>query len=351
MYPTSLSRRALRCRLSLPSSLPDRPRTGIAGRALVTLALASAATSPAFAHCFIGSRFFPANITTDDPCVVDELALPTISQFATGYVPAIRQTDYAGEFSKRITEDFGVSVGRTLTHLAIPGGQNVTGFQNLETTFKYQYLTLPRSEFVASAAVSVEWGRTGRAAIGAERFSTVTPTLTFGKGFGNLPASSGWLRAFAVTGQLGYSIPAWSRTLNVSIDPDSGDVAFDEERNARVLRYGGTLQFSMPYLRANVVDLELPDVFNRLVPIVEATFSTPVANTRTSGRVTRGSINPGIIFAADKFQIGAEAIIPVNRASGKGVGWVAQLHFYIDSIFPMTLGRAIVPVALAEIGR
>lgn len=352
---TNVSQRILRrpccaCSPRLHSLATATPKT-VAALAIALTVATGAFTSPAAAHCFVGSRFFPATLSVDDPCVADELSLPTISRFGTGDIPANRQTDISGEFSKRITEDFGVSIGRTFTRLIVPGGPNASGFQNLETTFKYQFLTLPQPEFVLSAGVSVEWGRTGNPSVGAEKFSTITPTLYFGKGFGDLPAGAGWIRAFAVTGQIGYSVPAWSRTVKTSVDPDSGDISFDEERHAQFLRYGGTLQFSLPYLRANVVDLGLADAFNRLIPLVEASLSTPVANALTSGRKTTGSINPGVIFAADKFQIGAEAIIPINRASGKGIGWVAQLHFYLDDIFPTTVGRPIIPISLGKLGQ
>jgi hypothetical protein len=38
-------------------------------------------------------------------------------------------------------------------------------------------------------------------------------------------------------------------------------------------------------------------------------------------------------------QFGIEAIIPVTKATGKTVGIIAQLHFYLDDIFPQTIGR------------
>jgi hypothetical protein len=325
-----------------------------AASAIGTLAVYGA--SPAAAHCFAGARFFPATLSVDDPCVAEELSLPTVSTFKTGDIPANRELDISGEFSKRITEDFGVSVGRTYTRLWVPGGPGAHGWQNLETTFKYQFLTWPQSEFVLSAGVSVEWGRTGNASVGAEKFHTITPTLYLGKGFGDLPSAAGFLRAFGITGQVGYAIPSWSRTVTTSIDPDSGDFSFDEERHPHFLQYGGSVQFSMPYLKANVVDLGLPDVINRMVPLVEASFSTPVRNVVTSANTfddtnrTTGTVNPGVIYVADKFQIGVEAIIPINRASGKDIGWVAQVHFYLDDIFPTTIGRPIIPIS-ARIGQ
>ena len=47
----------------------------------------------------------------------------------------------------------------------------------------------------------------------------------------------------------------------------------------------------------------------------------------------------GIIYVDKYFQLGLEAIIPINRASGTSVGAVAQLHIYLDDIFPTTIGR------------
>lgn len=305
-----------------------------AGGAALVAVLAS--LSAASAHCVVGSRFFPATLAVDDPCVADELSLPTVSWTKTGDVPPIRQTDISGEFSKRITENFGISVGTTWTHLNVPGGPNASGFQNLETSLKYQFLTVPAAEFVMSAALSVEWGGTGAEQVGAERFSTITPTLFVGKGFGGLPDSMRWARPFAVTAQVGYAIPS-SRSTIAAIDPDSGEP--DIERHPYFLVYGGSLQYSMPYLKANVIDFGLPDFVNRLIFVVEAQFQSPVANDPLGGLRTTGTINPGVIWTGDKFQLGIEAIIPINRESGGNVGVLAQLHFYLDDIFPKSIGR------------
>jgi hypothetical protein len=298
-----------------------------------------ASLTAASAHCVVGKRFFPATLSADDPCVADELSFPTVSSFKNGDVPAARQTDISAEFSKRITDNFGISVGSTWTRLNVPGGPNANGFQNLETSLKYQFLTVPSAEFVMSAALSFEWGGTGAAQVGAERFTTLTPTLFVGKGLGDLPDSVRWARPFAVTGQIGYAIPS-SRSTITGFDPDSGEP--DIDRHPYFLVYGGSLQYSMPYLKANVIDLGLPDFVNRLIWVVEARFQSPVANNQVAGVRTTGTVNPGVIWAGDKFQVGVEAIIPINRDSGGNVGVLAQLHFYLDDIFPQTIGRPLI---------
>jgi hypothetical protein len=299
---------------------------------------AAFAITTAQAHEIVGNRMFPATLATEDPGVADELALPTVSQYKNGDDPSAKQRNISGEFAKRITEDFAVSFGATHSRIYAPGGpagNGADGFQNIETGFKYRLYKNAEHEFVLSAGLDIEWGGSGARDVGAERFSVYTPTLYFGKGFGDLPASMGWARPFAVTGVLGYAIPGSAQTA--TFDPGTGDV--DVEYNPRVLVWGGSLQYSMPYLKSSVVDLDLPDFFNRLIPLVEFNLQTPVANTLTSGTVTTGTINPGVIWVGKYYQIGLEAVIPVNRQSGGNIGALAQLHFFLDDILPNSLGK------------
>ena len=48
-----------------------------------------------------------------------------------------------------------------------------------------------------------------------------------------------------------------------------------------------------------------------------------------------------MIWVGNYFQVALEAIVPVNRASGSGIGAIAQLHLYLDDIFPTTIGKPI----------
>lgn len=301
-------------------------------------------TTLARAHEIVGNRFFPATLAIDDPGVNDELALPTVSLSKNGDDRSFKQLDVSAEFSKRITEDFAVSFAPTWSRLYAPGGVTMNGgrgFQNLETTFKYRLFKNAEHEFIMSVGFEIEWGGSGAQDVGAERFTVYTPTAYFGKGFGDLPSGLNWARPFAITGQIGYSISGVSQTTTATVNPDTGDQDIDTEFNPRVLNWGATLQYSMPYLKSAVTDLGLPDFVNHLIPIVEASMQTPVSNTITSGTVTTGTINPGIIYAGNTFQIAIEAMIPVNRQSGTRVGVIGQLHFFLDDIFQSALGRPI----------
>jgi hypothetical protein len=305
--------------------------------ALPGLTAALLSIGPAAAHEIVGNRFFPATLNIDDPGVNDELAVPTISSFKNGDTPPARQLDISGEYAKRITEDFAIAFGADWTRLKPSWMPAVSGFQNIETLFKYRIYRNPEREFVMSVGVGIEWGGIGSTGVGAEQFNVYTPTLFFGKGMGDLPDTLSLARPFAITGQVGYAIPARSKTASLS--PDTGDA--DLEFNPRVLVWGGSLQYSMPYLKSSVIDLDLPEFINHLIPIVEFSFQTPVANTLTSGTVTTGTINPGVIWVGNYFQVGVEAVIPVNRQTGSGVGVMAQLHFYLDDIDPRGIGKPI----------
>jgi hypothetical protein len=95
----------------------------------------------------------------------------------------------------------------------------------------------------------------------------------------------------------------------------------------------------MPYLKSEIQDLQLPDFINHLIFITEAQMTTPAANNLGNSWVTTGTINPGVIYIGSTYQIGLEAQLPVNRASGTGVGFLGQLHLYLDDMFPSTIGQ------------
>jgi hypothetical protein len=291
-----------------------------------------------FAHGFAGSRFFPATITIDDPFVADELSLPTVSNQKTGTDPSVVETAISGELSKRITSDFGFSIGYAWNHLDQAGPpHNPNGFQNLEVTPRYQFLLNAPHEAVASVGVITEVGGTGAKRVGALPFATYTPTLYFGKGAGDLPESLNWVRPFAVTGIFGYSITSSKKTTSPVIDPDTGMISLAVDHASNTINYGFAIEYSNFYLRANIHDFGLPEWVYRLTPLVEFNFVTPV--TDRYGEKTVGTINPGIIWSGQSMQFGVEAIIPATKATGKNVGIIAQLHFYLDDIFPNSIGR------------
>jgi hypothetical protein len=286
------------------------------------------ANSHALAHCFVGARFFPATLVIDDPCVADEMSLPTVDWFRTGDIPSASQLDISVEFDKRITQDLGFSISDVWSQIRTPGGPVAAGFGDLETALQYQLLKDAPHETAMLLGLIVDWGGTGNSNAGiATQYSLITPTYYFGQGLGGLPDALGFARPLAITGQIGYQIPTTSYVVSQAINVP------------QVLVYGASVQYSMPYLKSEVKDLQLPDLINHLIPIVEMQLFTPVANNLGNPSITTGTINPGVIYVGSYFQVGLEAIIPINGVSGNGVGVIGQLHLYLDDMFPNTLGQ------------
>jgi hypothetical protein len=265
--------------------------------------------SLAWAHGVIGPRFFPATISSDDPFAADELALPTVTSFN-------HETDYDFDYAKSIIPGFAVGIGLGYVHAAPPDDAPASGFTNLHISPTLEVLHSPDHEFILSAGLDWEIGGSGSRAI-ADRFSTYTPSIKVGKGFGDLPESLGLLRPLAITATIGYVLPAAHNAF-------------------RSLAWAGAVEYNLLYLQTNVRDLGLGPFLSRLTPVVEYNFSTPM-----DAGATTGTINPGIAWLGQQEQITVETIIPVNHASGDVVGVIAQLHFYIDDLFPQSLGKPI----------
>jgi len=303
---------------------------GLAG-ALAASALLLGA-GPLAAHTIVGDRVFPATLTIDDPGVNDELALPSFSYLSTpnGDGTYNYQTGLQWEYAKTITSDLGISVGNGVTFQRNP---QATGWSNLETQLKYVLYQNPKQELIFATAINIEIGHTGSSpgsALPADPFSTITGKLYFGKGFGDAPAD--WLRPFAITGEVDFSSPT------ANINPDGS-------LNPTHLTWGGSLQYSLLYQNSYIS--EVPDVFKRLIPSFEAILTTPVSWTGPSPATptipgvheTTGVVGPSLYYIGQYFEIGVMAQIPVNSDSGKHLGALAVLDFFLDDIAPDSIGK------------
>lgn len=290
-------------------------------------------------HGFAGSRFFPATLTTDDPFVNDELSLPTVSSIVTPDEGGIRETEVAVDIAKRITPNFGVELGENIINLNPADEPSQSGFGNLELAAKYQFFESDEHETILSLGAEVEVGGTGNKRVDADSFTTWTPGFLFGKGFGDLPDAISLLKPLAVTGVLGIGIPTSASTRTVSVENATGEADVDIERHPDVLEWGFAVEYSIIYLQEHVKDIGLHAPFDRLIPLVEFAFETPL--NRGEAGLTTGTVNPGVIWSGKYFQVGAEAMMPINSRTGKDVGFIAQLHFYLDDLLPHTLGRPI----------
>ena len=275
------------------------------------------------AHGFAGDRFFPSTLTTDDPFVASEASFPTIDTMKT---PDGRVEEIGGDISLRLTPRFGIAFGETYTKIEPPGERHVAGFQNLAVSGIYELYTNDPHEAILSLGLDVDVGGTGHRLIGAESYTTWKPAIKFGKGFGDLSPSLNAFRPLALTGNIGFSIP--------------GESHGDGGSNPHNLELGFALEYSLIYLQEHVKDVGLKAPFNRLIPLVELNLEDPLDRGQ-AGQYT-ATINPGLIWSGQYFQLGAEALIPLNSRTGSNAGVLVQVHFYLDDLFPRVFGQPLI---------
>jgi hypothetical protein len=299
----------------------------------LAIALAGAAAGHAAAHGFAGDRFFPATLETDDPFVADEMSLPTLTKNPddpSGGQSYSLETD----ISKRITPSLGLTAQYEWNYFQPKGAPPASGFGGLTTGLQYQLFVDAPHEAMALAGMNVTWAHTGAVHQGgADDHTTLEPLFDFGKGFGDLPEGLPWLRPFAITGNLGVDLPT-------RVNSAGG-------LNQTVFNAGFAIEYSLEFLEHHVRDVGLKPPFDRIIPLVEITTATPLNRgfnpdagmTNAGGRATTGIIAPGVIWAGQYYQIGAEALLPYGEGQGHGVGALLQFHLFLDDLFPNSIGR------------
>lgn len=318
---------------------PPSPSSGIAwaGSSLPLFGLALALTlllpASAGAHGFAGKRFFPTTFAVEDPFVSDEISLLVnhIKEPGEEGGPSIKSTSYGLDYAKRITPHFGLSIGQEYLHLDPDEGDDESGFANLELGAKYQFLTSEAHEALLSFGLGASIGDTGSSTVGAETFSVISPALFFGKGLGDLPESAKFFKPLAITGVVSPNLPTESNTT----------VAEESIANPTTLTWGLTVQYDLNYLQSYVKDIGLGKPLNRMSLVVE--FPMETCMNRDCEGETTGFVNPGVVWFGKSMQLGLAAQIPINSGSGDHVGVFALLHFFLDDVYPDSLGRPLFP--------
>jgi hypothetical protein len=277
--------------------------------------------SAAEAHVVCGDRVFPTTLTMDDPGVSDELSLPTIVLTPT---PSGESNVYAYEWDKTITDnlDFAVN-GDYLTQRGPT--QNSSGWDNITLTLKDQHPCKERyehEEFAWSVGVIRLLPGTGsvqlRNAGAIASVGSTAPTFYAGKGLGELKA--GYLRPLALTFEV-------SRVFSdtPSLSPNAWS-------------YATSLQYSMPYLQQHVKALHAPQFLTRMTPIVEVAMTSPDSGSPST------TISPGILYDANTWQLGAEAIIPAAHATRQAqhTGILIQYHVFLDAFYKNWFGKPLI---------
>jgi len=171
--------------------------------------------------------------------------------------------------------------------------------------------------------------------VGTTGPDTIQPGLFFGKGFGDLPDSFAWLRPFAVTGAIVDEVPIETTTGNaLAPSQTTGMLQSTTVPKVETLHWGFSVQYSTYYLTSRFTGgPPKEEPLNQLVPLVEFSFDSP------RGQSTAGTMNPGFAYVAVTWQVAAEAIVPLNREGGSGLGFRAELLFFIDDLLPSIFGK------------
>ena len=273
----------------------------------------------ALAHAVCGDRVFPATFGIDDPGVNDEISIPTIA-YQPPSPSGQQELDVdAFSWSKTIVPNVGVVISDGATWLH-PGG---SGWDPLSTELQWGNFCLAGHELMATIGFEVDWANTGTGSQ-IQPFNTYQPVIDIGKGFGDLPKSLKLLQPLAVTAEVSETFPGESQT--------------NGSPNATTLNGGFTIQYNLGYYNSHISAID-NDFVKHLIPITEFTFTRPISNFASGTNVTTGTIQPGVIYQTTWFQAGVEAIVPLNSASGHGIGVIFSVDFFLDDLFPDSLGK------------
>jgi hypothetical protein len=311
-------KKALTCRSQLLAFL-DR-RWSIA--TLFILGVTGLIPIAANAYTAADDRNFPATLILPQVAPTDALWIPLSTQpfeaLSTG--DTTRETMFSGTYSKLITERLGIQLQDGVTRLNLLNTPSVTGAQNFDALLQYEAILDPPREFLLSVQVDHEFGGTGDQSVGSMKQSATQPGITFAKGLGDLPI--GYWRPLAVTGFTGYQIGQGAPRPNM-------------------VNAGFSVQYSIPYLVSKVANVDLPTFLRGMTPITEVMFNTPVGPSY--GVRTMNLVAPGITYSEGRgWELGIEAMIPTTKATGSGVGVIAQLVLQLDYLLPDSfVGRPI----------
>jgi hypothetical protein len=298
---------------------------------------------------YVGDRYFPSTLATTVPTAADFYNPPYFVKLPdTSTTPSTREFDIPTTYSRLVTENWAWFFTETFRIIQNTNTGPRSGFDNLVIGTQYQLYTNPEHQFVVTVGGTAAIGGTGAPGI-ASTFSTLTPTVYIGKGFGDLPDSVAWLQPLTISATAAVAVPTDASTLtpislgSVSLPVETG--AFNNLTtlptgpttlaatvNPKILQLGFALEYSLvtnEYTGPNRTGTRYPQGW---VPLVEFTTSTPL-NGPLAGRTT-GTVNPGFIWVDRYLQVAAEAIIPMDAHSGRDIGARVQAHLYLSAIFP-----------------
>src|SRR3981081_3409510 len=230
---------------------------------------------------YVGDRFFPSTLATTVPTPADFYNPPYFVKLPDTAVT--HETDIPTTYSRLVTKDWSVFFTETFRILDVANKGRLSGFDNLVIGTQYQLYTNPEHQFIVTVGGTAAIGGTGAPGI-ASSFSTLTPTIYIGKGFGDLPDSVAWLRPLTISATAAVAVPTESSTLSSLGTTESyayagvfkrhttvptGATTLSETINPKILQLGFALEYSLvtnSYTGADRTGTRYPEGW---VPLVE----------------------------------------------------------------------------------
>ncbi len=290
--------------------------------------------APAAAHAVCGSRVYPVTLTLDDPGVADEVTIPqvTYSRAAADGGPGPgHDTNIAFEYDKRVTDEFGFAFNDDYSVNQQDNAKTQAGWDDLTITAKWAKCVDPDRDFQLGFGIIREFGRTGTSHIGADQYGNTAPTVYLGKGLDFIPVPM--LQPLQVTGEFSYAFA--DKEYKQFTDTMTG-AATGNNGNANAWIGSFSIQYSIPYLQNAIKDFGLAEPFAHIIPVAEFTWRSPASSP--GGSPTSWTLAPGFIYLRSWYQVGVEALVPLNKAAGTNVGAIVQLHVFLDDLYPHGAG-------------
>jgi len=320
----------------MASALPRGHRVGVG---LLALAVATHGVAGlAFAHGLAGNRFFPGTLAFDDPAVGDELDFPLVDVLP-GTSGGIRDIDYGFQFTRLLTPTVALGVSSGVIQQFQNAHPQRTGFEQTSVEIKARIWEDDIHETLASASLVYSIGASGTNAVGSGGPDTLAPGVFFGQGFGALPDSLAFFRPFGISGAFAPQFPLEGSSAAAALNAPAGSLP-TTTKNPIIINWGLSIQYSTYYLTDRFTGgPPSAEPLHQFVPLVEFAVASPLQDTAATRTVA--TADPGVAYVGSTWQVGAEAILPLDRGAGHGIGGRLQLLLFLDDLIPPVFGEPI----------
>lgn len=285
------------------------------------------------AHGIAGNRLFPGTLTFDDPAVADEFTGPILSRqkHPVPGGPVVLDTSVSAAISRILIPGLAIGADSVWTEHDADDGSSVQGIGATHLSVKGQLYENDPHETLLAASLSWGVGGVGNPDLHAHTYNTLEPGLSFGRGFGDLPHALGWLRPFGIAGGLVVDFPLAGKSRRAS------DGALAD--NPIIVHTGFALEYSTLYLTDRFTGgPPTEEPLHQFVPLVEFQFDSPLNGG--FGTKTAATVNPGLSYTAQTWQVSAEAIVPLNSLGGSA-GFRVGVLLFLDDLIPSLFGRPV----------